>query len=478
MISPPIRRPLVVASVLALSIAAFSPHAVAQAADAPSANGTRSYWSASSSFYNVPAQFTNKPGKVVRAEDFTGPITFPTGKNNKYPLRGKRIMYTSTQSDGAVTVTTGALLEPTADYLGKASDNPLVVLAPSTLGQGAQCAASRNINTFLGLSINNADGSSNTIDTVLREKTFDPSSINKDNPLTFVTDYEAVISWSLLQRGYRVFVIDYLDGGTGPQSYANNIEGGHAMLDAARAVREIGAISDKTPVGFWGFSQGGGATALGASLHARYAPEVNLVGAYLGSPPLDLMRVIDKIDGTVLMGAAGFATNAYAKRYPAVKQLTEQILNDDGKKVLKQLSHECVTEIVDTAGFRYTKELTRDGNGLKYHLMTNPTMQKLMHEQLSAALITPDVPVMVISNENDDVVDYQQVVTAIRHWAKNGASVTFYNVRFGPFMPGMAAMHMMPGFFILGTAMDYLEARFSGEPAPATSFNVMDKTLG
>lgn len=51
-----------------------------------------------------------------------------------------------------------------------------------------------------------------------------------------------------------MFVVDYV-GNTEPQSYIDNIEAGHAMLDAARAATNVSYTQTSTPVGFFGYSQ-------------------------------------------------------------------------------------------------------------------------------------------------------------------------------------------------------------------------------
>ena len=47
-------------------------------------------------------------------------------------------------------------------------------------------------------------------------------------------------------------------------------------------------LSADAPVGLWGYSGGGLATAWAAEVCAGYAPELDIVGAVLGSPVGDL----------------------------------------------------------------------------------------------------------------------------------------------------------------------------------------------
>ncbi|GAB4979046.1 hypothetical protein MAHJHV60_47410 [Mycobacterium avium subsp. hominissuis] len=49
---------------------------------------------------------------------------------------------------------------------------------------------------------------------------------------------------------------------------------------------------------FWGYSQGGGATASAAELAAQYVPELHIVGTYAGAPPADLKELLPYADGS------------------------------------------------------------------------------------------------------------------------------------------------------------------------------------
>lgn len=467
------RRGLALVSTIALSASftfagtpafAMSAAALQQNSTAPTVDLFP--WDSHDDFYSPPKSFPRTPGKVVRTQGFTVPLMSPKGIGATRTLRGQRVMYTSTQSDGVVTTTTGALIQPTHEYKGKAAKTPLIVMGPGTLGQGAQCAASRNVATMLGISFNRKDGMSDSLGTVLRERKFDTDQLNKENPVTLVTDYEAMVVYDLLHEGYGVFLIDYIGGSTGPQSYVNNIEAGRTMLDAARAARQLGVATATTPIGFWGYSQGGAAAALGGILHSTYAPDVNLKGIYAGAPPLDLAEVNDTVDGGAVAGVLGFAINSYLNRYPEAKSMADELLNDTGKTVLRKLSHACIVESVEIAGFRKSSDYTKDGSSFGKLLRTNPLMQRILNEQLKAAWKTPDVPMMVLSNRYDNVVSYPQIQQYAQHWMSGGATITFVSMALGPFPEGGILGHFLPGLDAIPVALRYMEDRLSDVPAP------------
>ncbi|CAM5636837.1 Triacylglycerol lipase OS=Streptomyces fumanus OX=67302 GN=GCM10018772_18640 PE=3 SV=1 [Streptomyces fumanus] len=93
------------------------------------------------------------------------------------------------------------------------------------------------------------------------------------------------------------------------------------MLDAVRAARslESASVTEDSPVGLFGYSQGGGATAAAAELQPSYAPDVELAGTYSGAPPADLTEVTEGIDGSDLAGALGWSLNGFLQTEPALQ---------------------------------------------------------------------------------------------------------------------------------------------------------------
>ena len=66
----------------------------------------------------------------------------------------------------------------------------------------------------------------------------------------------------------------------------------------------VGAAAD-SPIGFDGYSQGGGAAAGAADHAATYAPELNVKGTFAGAPPADLLEVVKAVDNHMIAGVAG-----------------------------------------------------------------------------------------------------------------------------------------------------------------------------
>ena len=190
--------------------------------------------------------------------------------------------------------------------------------------------------------------------------------IKKTTALQPLVNLEGIYDWVFASKGVRVVVTDYIGMGTpGVHTYMNRDDQAHAMLDAARAA----GVGD-SPVAFYGHSQGGGASAAAVEAAGEYAPELNVVGAYASAPPADLEAVQRNIDGSDLMGAIGFTINGLLERYPHLRPLLDEHLNEEGQEALKDLSTMCTGDITKKYGHRKTSEWTKSGKTLDELLLS------------------------------------------------------------------------------------------------------------
>ena len=61
-------------------------------------------------------------------------------------------------------------------------------------------------------------------------------------------------------------------------------------------------MSPSAPIGLWGYSGGGLASAWAAEMCADYAPELDIAGAVLGAPVGDLGHTFRRLNGGFLAG--------------------------------------------------------------------------------------------------------------------------------------------------------------------------------
>jgi acetyl esterase/lipase len=430
-----------VAAALLLAVAfAGSIVAVPQAVAAPIAD-----------FYQPPTDIPATPGAVIRTEPMPLLVSVP-GINGPWPGTATRVMYSSQTENGDPTVVTGTFVDATVPWQGK-GPRPTIVIAPGTMGQGDQCAPSKAFSAGLAVQL-------------------DPLS---QNPLSLSANQEApaTLRWNAV--GARVFVTDYIGLGTpGTHTYVNRIEEAHAVIDAARAANALSGSGPATPVAFWGYSQGGGATAAAAELQPTYGPDLNLKGTWAGAPPADLLDVLAKIDGNLIGGAIGFAINGFVARNPALEKPLRERTTPAGQALLDQLAGECIGDVIFKHPFTQTSSLTRDGKSLLDNLGTIPEAAPIFERQRIGTL-TPATPVLITVGINDDTIPYGQVRDLATTWCGGGADVTFRTNELPPLGPGLVLPNHFGPEVMDGLATNevigYLMDRFAGTPVTGCTFD-------
>ncbi|MCR8693132.1 lipase family protein [Rhodococcus pyridinivorans] len=402
--------------------------------------GTATTAGAETDFYLPPEPLpTGAPGDVLRTAPSDLALRAPVAEG-VFPGQGTKLLYRSNDAKGAPNAVSGTYIEPSTPWNGP-GDRPLVALAIGTHGQGDQCAPSRNLGAL----------------------------VNYNPPLDFFTEYEVLSINALLLRGIAVVVTDYDGLGTpGHHTYVNRAAEAHAVLDSVRAALKLenASVTENSPVGLFGYSQGGGASGAAAELAPEYAPELNLVGAYVGAPPADLVATLKQIDGTLLTGAIGYTINGLADAYPEIRDEIDAEVSDRGREMLAAVANQCVPETVANFAFQRTGDYTRTGEPLDVVLDRLPQVQKILAEQRIGNR-TPAVPVLLQHGTQDDTVPYGQGRQLALDWCDKGATVQFLPNTTPPILPGFIINHAVPMIGGLPESVAYIEARLRGEPAPS-----------
>lgn len=392
--------------------------------------------SAGTDFYQPPPTLPVQVGDVIRTEPL--PLAWQVGD---LPATATRIMYRSSDTHDSANAVTGVFFDPALPWTGP-GPRPLVSMAAGTQGQGDKCAPSRTIGTVLQ---------------------FTP-------PSDAIVSYEAVFVGALLSRGIAVVLTDLEGLGTpGAHTYVNRAASAHAVLDAARAAKRLPGtgIMPDGPVAFWGYSQGGGASAAAVELAPEYAPELDVRGAFAGAPPADLAATLDRIDGATLFGAIGYTLNGMAQTYPEARPMIEAELNDRGRQLLADVQNQCVGETRLQYGFQRSEAFTRTGEPLSTVLARYPIAQELFAEQ-KIGNRTPQAPVLIQAAVNDDTVPYGQVRQLANDWCGKGATVQLSSNTLPPISPGAGLNHALPYPLGIGESLTWVTDRFAGVPAPSS----------
>jgi len=390
-------------------------------------------------FYDPPATLPAADGTLVRSEPLPLALSLP-GLDGTLPGTATRLMYKSTDSSGQPVAVTGAYIEPAADWQDD-GPRPLVAVAPGTMGQGDQCAASMGLEH--------------------------PLAVNSG---TVSVGYEDLAIYRLLAEGVAVVVTDYAGLGATDRlhTYVNRVDEAHAVLDAVRAARSLGgtSVTAESPVGLFGYSQGGGATAAAAELQSSYAPDITLSGTYSGAPPADLTSVTKAIDGSELAGALGWSLNGFLQSDPSLKPLAEAHLNAAGKAALTDLSTMCVGDALFGYGYAKSTKWTTDGQSISEIIAATPALQAFLDKQRIGKL-KPSGPVRLATGVSDNLVPHGQARQLAADWCAKGADVTYKAVVL-PDVGSALLNHFAPLLTDQGDAIAWLTDRLSGERAAST----------
>ncbi len=394
-------------------------------------------------FYVPPADLPDAPGRIVRSAPSHLAWSVP-GTDGPYPGEATRIMYTSRDTHGNPDAVTGTFFRAQAPWTGP-GERPLIVIAPGTQGQGDACAPSRQINALV-------------------------SGSAQSGPMV---EYEMIPAAIWLAKGANVVLTDYEGLGTpGTHTYVNRASEAHAVIDAARAAGDLqdSGVTGTTPVGIYGYSQGGGAAAAAAELLPEYGPDIapRVAGVVAGAPPADLRATLEQVDGTSLAGVIGYALNSMRAAYPeVVEPVLDAEINDRGRRMLDAVAQQCIGETAAQFGFADTGQFTKTGESLAQIIARYPEVAGVMDDNRIGTR-KPEAPVLVLSGTNDDIVPHGQAQQLAADWCTLGANVRFDDFVEPSILNGAGIGHVIPMLGGAPTFIDWMDARFAGEPAQST----------
>ncbi len=232
-------------------------------------------------FYDTPDEVAAEPGVLLRSEPFTRAI--PDG------ARAWRILYTTTEAEGAPVVASGIVVVPDlagrdgADVAADTGAAPVIAWAHGTTGVARRCAPSALADPW-------SSGALFALDRVLDE------------------------GWALVAPDYTGL------GAEGAHPYLVGEPAGRSVLDAVRAAHQIEEVDLAAETVVWGHSQGGGAALWTGVLAPTYAPDLDVRGVAALAPASDLIGLMDNV-ADIRIGSlfAVYAVQGYANGYDDVR---------------------------------------------------------------------------------------------------------------------------------------------------------------
>ncbi|MGQ0464583.1 MAG: lipase family protein [Sporichthyaceae bacterium] len=401
-------RPLAAAALaLALALPAAAP---AAAQDIPDGSGSP-VSPAEDAFYAPPSPIPDvAPGTILRSR----PVVI-RGLGVPMPVRAWQVLYRSTDTQGrpnAVSGTVAVLADGKPD-----AERPLVAYNVGSHGLGPLCA---------------------------------PSYL-----LRHGVEQEEALMAGIVSRGWAIVVTDYEGSGTpGPHTYTAGPTTGRAVLDGIKAalnLEELG-LSKQTPVGIWGYSEGGLASTWAAEQARDYARGVNLVGTAAGGIPVDLEKIGRRVDGTYLSGFLLAAAVGLNRAHPSMR--LDELLNDEGRQAVEAIESMCVGQFATTFPFKKIADFSTADDPLGL-----PQVRAVLQaNRLGRG--TPSAPMHVYESTNDQFMPLEDVRGLVANYCKKGVAVNYVEDSWSEhlFLAGSGAY----------PAMNWLAGRFAGAEAPSS----------
>ncbi|OBJ47934.1 lipase family protein [Mycobacterium sp. 1423905.2] len=366
-------------------------------------------------FYEAPPGFERaQPGTLLRSREvelgFLGLI--------KQPVHATQLLYRSTNLHGEAEVAVTTVLLPQRP--GTASARPLL---------SYQCA----------------------IDAVT-PRCFPSYALRRGaRPIGAFVQSEYLLIAAALAQGWAVSVPDH-EGCHGMWGAPH--EPGYRILDGIRAALHCDrlGLSPSAPVALWGYSGGGLASAWAAEHNADYAPELNVVGAVLGSPVGDCGTVARHLNTTFFAGLAALMIAALTHVFPGAQRVVDQHATEDGKRLLDELHHMTTVEAVwrlrhvDIGSF---VDMCADD------LWELPEVQEVF-DATKLGQTMPQAPLLVVQSVHDRIISIDAIDKLVAVYRHSGVAVTYQRDRFC----GHLLLHPLSA----PMALRWLRDRFAGRP--------------
>lgn len=344
-------------------------------------------------FYQPPSGFRHaEPGTVLRSREvelaFLGLIP--------QSVSAIQLLYRTTDMNGAPEACVTTVLIPAERVVGQ--NSPLLSYQCAIDAMSARCFPSYALR-------------------------------RRSKALGSIAQLELFLVAAAVAEGWVVSVPDH-EGLLG--MWGAPYEPGYRTLDGIRAAMNSARIptSRSAPVGLWGYSGGGLASAWAAEMCADYAPELDIVGAVLGSPVGDLGHTFRRLNGGFLAGLPAMVVAALAHIYPDLNKVIQEHTNDEGRALLDRLeSMTTVEAVLRMAGKNmgdYLDEPLED-------ILSTPEVSYVF-DNIKLGVATPAPPVLIVQAVHDYLIDVHDIDALADAYSAGGASVTYHRDAFNEHM--------------------------------------------
>ena len=276
----------------------------------------------------------------------------------------------------------------------------------------------------------------------------------RSRALGSLAQLEYLLVAAALAEGWVVSVPDH-EGRDGV--WGAPLEPGYRVLDGLRATLnfERFGLAPDSKVGLWGYSGGGLASAWAAEVHADYAPELNIVGAVLGSPVGDLGNTFRRLNGSYMAALPAMVVSALAKTFPDLERVLTEHATDHGHTKLRALERMTTIEAI--------VRLFRTDMGDWVHppldeVLDLPAVQDVF-DAIRLGGAVPGLPLLIVQAVHDSLIAVEDIDTLADRYSQGGAQVTYHR--------DMFSEHMLLHPMSAPMALRWLTDRFAERPLDA-----------
>ncbi|KQU03105.1 lipase [Rhodococcus sp. Leaf7] len=266
-----------------------------------------------------------------------------------------------------------------------------------------------------------------------------------------VPQYEFLLVLHALRLGWAVSIPDH-EGAEG--HWGAPLEPGYCTLDAVRAAvsfDELG-LDTSTPVGLWGYSGGGLASSWAAEAVDEHAPELDVVGAVLGSPVGDPASAFFRLNATRYAALPALVIEGLRLTYPDLDAVMQEFVNDEGLELLASTNKMTTMQaIIALRGF----DLDRYATIPIADVMAKPEMVTIF-EEIQPGRSAPEFPLLVLQATHDQIIAVDDVDGQVTRYRDAGASVQYIRDR--------TSEHITLLPLSVPLTLRWLDDRFAGRP--------------
>lgn len=360
-------------------------------------------------FYDTPATLPATAGQLIRSEPYVGDL--PPG------LTGDRLYYTTSNAAGTIVPSSGVLVVPTAAK----GPVPLISWAHGTVGVARACAPS-----------------------------IGPDAVQ----VTQLPDAErlAELGWALVATDYPGM------GAEGVFPYLIGQGEGRAVLDAARAARQLPAVQLTDQTVIWGHSQGGHAAEWAGQLAQNYASDLTIVGTAALSPASDpytlAESVLSRPDAVGASLAVSYVVNSYTDYYPELD--LADIVSWNARAIVKEAAARCTSQAGTLVTALTGLAIANDDPIVDVSALAGPFGVRL-HENTATGPFS--APVFLGQGEADEVIPWTSNQTYSARLCDAGVTLETHGY------PGGTHMSVLDvGSQLSNDLVAWTTDRFAGKP--------------